>query len=59
MRQPELNRFFVDAVGLGLNDGIAFGPEGEGFMRMNIATQRCHVEEAMSRLPRAVANVDG
>lgn len=57
MTQPQLICFFVDTVGLGLNSGTTFGSEGEGFMRMNIATQRCHVEEAMRRLIQAVESV--
>ncbi len=54
MSQKELNAFFVDKAKLGFNSGTSFGPEGQGFVRMNIATQRTNVEEAMRRMERAV-----
>lgn len=34
--------------------GTVFGTEGSGFYRLNIATQRSNVEEAMHRLKKAV-----
>lgn len=39
---------------LALNDGRGFGPEGEGYMRMNIACNRSTVEKAMAQLKTAV-----
>lgn len=54
MPQAELKAFFEQKAKLLLNDGVSFGPEGVGFMRMNIATQRCNVEEAMKRLLNAL-----
>ncbi len=41
--------------GVWLSDGRQFGPEGEGFMRMNLATSRENVEEGIRRLRRALA----
>ena len=55
MTQPQLAEFFEKRARLGLNNGISFGPEGAGFMRMNIATQRANVEEAMRRMLSALA----
>jgi cystathionine beta-lyase len=42
------------ALAIGLEPGIAFGGEGSGFMRMNIATTRSRVDEAASRIASAV-----
>lgn len=49
-----LNRLFVDGARLALNDGEMFGEEGRGFMRMNIASPRAVLQEAMERLEKAV-----
>lgn len=57
LSQPELNDFFVKKAKLGFNSGTGFGPEGAGFMRMNIATQRANVEEAMRRMREAVLSL--
>ena len=35
----ELKKFFVHRAGVGMNEGSAFGPGGEGFMRMNLGPQ--------------------
>lgn len=35
---------------LGLNDGLAFGKDGEGFFRMNIGTTLANVKEGLRRL---------
>lgn len=53
LAQPQLVDFFVKEAKLGFNTGTSFGPEGAGFMRMNTATCRANVEEAMRRLIRA------
>ena len=49
-----LNRLFVDGARLALNDGEMFGPEGRGFMRMNIASPRAVLQDALERLENAV-----
>ena len=54
MSHEELNRFLVQEAKLGLNSGAAFGKEGEGFMRMNLACTRATVQEALSRLHKAI-----
>ncbi len=38
MSGKELGEFFVSKAKVGLNEGSSFGPGGEGFMRMNMAT---------------------
>ena len=50
----ELNALFVDKARLALNDGAMFGREGEGFMRLNVASPRSVIVEAMQRLKDAV-----
>ena len=45
---------FVNRARLAFNDGEAFGPGGEGHMRMNVGAPRALVAEAMARLSQAV-----
>ena len=45
---------FVNRARLALNDGEAFGPGGEGHMRLNVGAPRSMVAEAMHRLEDAV-----
>lgn len=49
-----LNELFVDKARLALNDGAMFGKEGEGFMRLNVASPRSVIAEAMNRLKKAL-----
>lgn len=53
LSQEVLNDFFVDKAHLALNDGTSFGKEGEGFMRLNIASPRSILEQAMKQLAEA------
>lgn len=50
----ELHRFFIEKAGVGMNEGSAFGPGGEGFMRINLACPRSVVEKALKQIDRAV-----
>lgn len=54
-----LVRLFVEDAGLALNDGEMFGPQGAGFMRMNVGCPRSVVRKAMDRLETAVKNLKG
>jgi len=54
LEDAELNRRCIDA-GLGLSPGTQFGPEGSGFLRMNVALPRNLLDEALARLTRALA----
>ncbi len=49
-----LQRFFVEKAGVGLNEGSAFGPGGEGFMRMNLACPRATVLKALEKIKKAI-----
>ena len=50
----ELQTFMVQEAGLALNDGRGFGPEGGGYMRMNIACPRATIERALGQLKAAM-----
>ena len=54
MTGQELQRFFVDMAGVGMNEGSSFGPGGEGFMRMNLACPRSTVEKALKQIEQAI-----
>ena len=47
--------FFLEHAKVGLNDGAAFGPGGEGFVRMNMACPRETLLEGLERMRRALA----
>ncbi len=49
----DLHRFFIEKAGVGMNEGSAFGPGGEGFMRINLACPRSVVEKALKQIDRA------
>lgn len=57
LSHEELVRLFVSRAKLALNDGEMFGPGGEGYMRLNVATPRCLLQEALKRLYRAVQHI--
>ena len=54
MDDISLRKFMIEKARLGLNDGPAFGPGGNGFQRMNVACPRSVVHEALKRLEKAV-----
>ncbi|MCR5131562.1 MAG: PatB family C-S lyase [Prevotella sp.] len=54
LSHDELVDLFVNKARLALNDGAMFGPGGEGFMRLNVGTQRSLLQEALSRLKEAI-----
>ena len=49
----ELAHFMLTKARIALNNGRAYGPEGEGFMRLNFACPRSILEEAVKRLAEA------
>jgi cystathionine beta-lyase len=54
MTGKELQNFFIKRAEIGMNEGSTFGPGGEGFMRMNIATTHHTVKRAMEQIEKAV-----
>ena len=57
LQGKELQNFFVKNAGIGMNEGSTFGPGGEGFMRMNLATTHRNVEKAMEQIEKAVSAI--
>jgi cysteine-S-conjugate beta-lyase len=53
----ELQEFFVNKAGIGMNEGSEFGQGGEGFMRMNLGTPRQVVEQALEQIEKAIASL--
>ena len=54
LNHRELVDLFVNQAHLALNDGEMFGSGGAGFMRLNVGTQRCVLQEALERLRKCV-----
>jgi cysteine-S-conjugate beta-lyase len=46
--------FFLEAAQVALNDGRAFGPGGEGFVRLNFGCPRALLTEGLERMRRAL-----
>ena len=57
LNHEQLVDLFVNGARLALNDGEMFGIGGKGFMRMNVATPRSVLREALERLARAVKDI--
>ncbi len=53
----ELKKFMVKEAKLGLNDGVPFGPGGQGFIRMNVACPRAILRRALEQLESAVKDL--
>lgn len=50
----ELDDFLLRKAKVGLNGGIMFGRQGEGFARLNFATPRSRLLEALTRIEKAL-----
>lgn len=50
MTDLQLEAFFVKEAKVGLNPGKSFGKGGSGFMRLNIASPRSVIAEALNRI---------
>ena len=57
MTSDELAKRLARDAGIAANAGPSFGTGGEGWMRLNLATPRARVEEAVERLHRAFGDV--
>ncbi|RJP52731.1 MAG: pyridoxal phosphate-dependent aminotransferase [Anaerolineaceae bacterium] len=58
MDASSLHRFFADRARVYLENGAVFGTGGDGFLRMNIATPRKVVKEALRRMKEAVNSLE-
>ncbi|NUQ55405.1 MAG: pyridoxal phosphate-dependent aminotransferase [Dehalococcoidia bacterium] len=52
--QGDPHRFFLERAKVGLSDGVSFGEQGHGFVRLNFACPRSLLEEGLDRMARAV-----
>ena len=55
LSSPELVRLF-ESAGVKLNSGANYGAPGDGFLRLNVATQTTVLEEALRRMKKAAEN---
>lgn len=54
LNHDQLLDLFIDKAHLALDDGRKFGTAGEGFMRLNVATPRSVLQEALERLKKVL-----
>jgi len=57
LSQKELNDKLINEALLGLNNGVTFGKEGEGYMRINLACPLEVVKEACNRLEKVFGHL--
>jgi len=50
LNNNELSNLFINKIKIGLNDGVMFGPGGEGYQRMNIGCPKSVISRALSRI---------
>lgn len=55
MTGAQLEQFFIHQVRVGVNLGGTFGPEGEGFVRLNFACARPLLSQALARIASALS----
>lgn len=53
LSQKDLKKFLIEDAKVGLNDGISFGPEGNGFMRLNVASPISLIKQALDNITKA------
>ncbi len=54
LKQQEIINLLVNKAGVALNDGVSFGSQGNGFMRINIACPRSILDEGLQRIEMAL-----
>jgi len=57
LSQPNLVRLIQEGAGLALNNGVMFGTEGQGFMRINVGCPRVSLAKAMAALEKAIIHI--
>lgn len=53
----ELKKFMIEEARVYLDEGFIFGPEGDGFERINIACPRSVLSEALDRIRKAAGRL--
>ncbi len=46
----ELKKALVEIGKIGMNDGVSFGEEGEGFQRLNVGSPRELIQDGLNRI---------
>ena len=54
LSQDELRTLLYQKAGVGLNDGMSFGQEGNGYMRINVACPQSVLQDALVKIQRAL-----
>ena len=54
MSHEQTQKWLVEKAGVALTEGTFFGKQGEGWFRINLATQRANVEKTIDRLVNAI-----
>lgn len=57
MPSREIARYLLDEAGVAVLAGTAFGPSGEGYLRLSYATSMANIEEALRRMRSALARL--
>lgn len=52
----QVSNFLIKEAKVGLNNGLSFGRQGEGFARLNFGCPRAIVQEALQRIEQAIMN---
>lgn len=58
LKEEELEDVILHKAGLWLDGGTMFGEEGDGFQRVNIATTKAYLEEAMLALEKGLSTLN-
>ena len=58
LSQKEIVALCTDKAHLALNDGVIYGEEGKGYMRINLACPRSVVKQALIQLKEAVRSIN-
>ncbi len=58
LTQDGLDRLVMEEAHIYVDEGYLFGPEGSGFIRLNLACPRSIVEKALQRLKASIDNLD-
>ena len=52
-----LQEFLIKKAGVAMNDGRSFGPEGDGFARLNVGTTRAQLKEGLEKIANALESL--
>lgn len=58
MSSAEAARFFVEQAHVAVTPGAAYGPHGEGWLRISLTTPEVRLSEAMQRMKEALKSIE-